>query len=92
MSLPPQQLELFNRYFDAGKPVVALRTSCHGFQNWLEFDQTVLGCKYSGHYGKGAGLRVQRVIRFCVASTPRGLVAPPGCTRYSHRCSRLRRC
>ena len=49
--LPPEQLAKFRAYFDAGKPVVALRTSSHAFQNWLEFDDLVLGCNYTGHHG-----------------------------------------
>lgn len=58
-TLPEDQLNRFKRYFEAGKPVVALRTSCHGFQNWLEFDRIVLGCQYTGHYGKGQLTRVR---------------------------------
>jgi type 1 glutamine amidotransferase/nicotinamidase-related amidase len=56
--LPDAQLNRFKAYFDAGKPVVALRTSSHAFQNWLEFDQKVLGCHYHNHYGKGAAVHV----------------------------------
>jgi type 1 glutamine amidotransferase len=48
--LPTAQLQLFKDYFDSGKPVVAIRTSCHAFQNWLEFDKVVLGCNYNNHY------------------------------------------
>jgi type 1 glutamine amidotransferase len=48
--LPAPQLQLFKDYFDSGKPVVAIRTSCHAFQNWLEFDKVVLGCNYNNHY------------------------------------------
>ncbi|MGE5608550.1 MAG: ThuA domain-containing protein [Bacillota bacterium] len=58
-TFPDDQLNQFKRYFDAGKPVIALRTSCHGFQNWLEFDRIVLGCQYTGHYGKGQLTRVR---------------------------------
>jgi type 1 glutamine amidotransferase/nicotinamidase-related amidase len=56
--LPADQLKAFQAYFDAGKPVVALRTSCHAFQNWLEFDRTVLGCHYNNHYGPGGDMTV----------------------------------
>jgi type 1 glutamine amidotransferase len=48
--LPASQLQQFKDYFDSGKPVVAIRTSCHAFQNWLEFDKVVLGCNYNNHY------------------------------------------
>jgi type 1 glutamine amidotransferase/nicotinamidase-related amidase len=48
--LPPEQLKAFVDYFDAGRPVVGIRTACHSFQNWLAFDSTVLGCHYNNHY------------------------------------------
>jgi type 1 glutamine amidotransferase len=48
--LSEAQLKAFQTYFDSGKPVVAIRTSCHAFQNWLEFDKVVLGCNYNNHY------------------------------------------
>ena len=51
--LGEDQLDRFRRYFESGKPVVALRTSSHAFQNWPEFDDTVLGCNYTGHHGNG---------------------------------------
>ena len=57
-TLPDEQLARFRKYFDSGKPVVALRTSSHAFQNWPEFDDTVLGCNYTGHHGKGAATKV----------------------------------
>jgi type 1 glutamine amidotransferase len=49
--LPPEQLDKLKAYFNAGKPLLAIRTSSHGFQNWLEFDRTVLGATYGNHYG-----------------------------------------
>jgi type 1 glutamine amidotransferase/nicotinamidase-related amidase len=52
-TLPEEQLKKFQAYFEAGKPVVALRTSCHAFQNWLAFDGEVLGCHYANHYSNG---------------------------------------
>ena len=57
-TLPDAQLDRFKRYFAAGRPVVALRTSSHAIQNWLEFDDVVLGCNYTGHHGKGTTTRV----------------------------------
>lgn len=53
-TLPADQLNHFKQYFASGKPAVALRTSCHAFQNWLEFDRQVLSCHYTGHFGKDA--------------------------------------
>lgn len=49
--LPAEQLAMFKKWFEAGKPVVAIRTSSHAFQNWLEFDKLVLGGNYQGHHG-----------------------------------------
>ena len=50
-TLPDEQLNRFKAYFDSGRPVVALRTSTHAFQNWSDFDRTVLGGYYQNHYG-----------------------------------------
>ena len=50
--LPANELRLFQEYFDRGGHVIALRTSSHAFQNWLEFDHLVLGGNYHGHYGR----------------------------------------
>jgi type 1 glutamine amidotransferase len=52
-TLPDDQLNRFKKYFDSGKPVVAVRTASHAFQNWLEFDKVVLGCNYGRHHGTG---------------------------------------
>ena len=38
------------KYVNSGKPLVALRTSSHGFQAWPEFDKEVLGGNYSMHF------------------------------------------
>lgn len=50
-TLPAAQLQAVREYLNRGKPLVALRTTSHAFQNWLEFDPLVLGGHYSGHYG-----------------------------------------
>jgi len=47
------QLDAVKRYLDGGRPFVGVRTASHGFQNWLEFDQRVMGGDYQNHYGKG---------------------------------------
>ena len=57
-TLPPEQLAVFQKWCAAGKPVVAMRTASHGFQNWLEFDHDVLGGHYANHYGKGPPTKV----------------------------------
>ncbi len=53
MEPPPKQLEKIKAYCRAGKPVIALRTASHAFQNWLAFDREVLGGDYQNHYGEG---------------------------------------
>lgn len=50
-TLPDDQLAKFKTWFASGKPTLAIRTTSHGFQNWLEFDRTVLGATYGNHYG-----------------------------------------
>jgi len=49
LTIEGEQLEYVKQYVNSGKPIIALRNSSHGFQNWLEFDQTVLGGNYHGH-------------------------------------------
>ena len=49
--LPAPQLGQIKKYVNSGKPLVALRTSLHGFQNWDEFGSEVLGARWQFHYG-----------------------------------------
>lgn len=56
LRLEGESLERIKAYCRAGKPVVAVRTASHGFQNWLEFDKEVLGGNYQGHYDEGLTL------------------------------------
>jgi type 1 glutamine amidotransferase len=51
MTLPESELDEIRKFLKAGKPLVALRTSSHAFENWKEFDQEVLGGNYQGHHG-----------------------------------------
>ncbi len=61
-TLPDDQLKKFKAWFEAGKPIVAIRTTSHGFQNWLEFDRIVLGATYGNHYGgKSKGTQISFV-------------------------------
>ena len=48
-----EELNRIRRYCAQGKPVVAIRTASHGFQNWLTFDQEVLGGNYNMHWDHG---------------------------------------
>ena len=50
-TLPPEQIDRVRAYLAKGKPLVAIRTSSHAFENWPEFDGEVLGCAYQGHHG-----------------------------------------
>jgi len=49
-----EQLERVKRYCQSGRPIVAVRTASHAFQNWLALDKEVLGGDYQGHYGNTA--------------------------------------
>lgn len=46
-------LDRVKQYCESGKPIVAVRTASHGFQNWLEFDKEILGGNYRGHFREG---------------------------------------
>lgn len=50
MTLPDEQLNRIKNYLDAGKPLIALRTSGHAFEHWQEFDREVLGGNYQNRY------------------------------------------
>ena len=61
LALEKSQLNLIKGYINSGKPIIAIRTVTHGFslrkntegpkgtEQWPNFDQEILGCKYSGH-------------------------------------------
>jgi nicotinamidase-related amidase/type 1 glutamine amidotransferase len=53
LTISGEDLERVKRYCQAGRPVVAVRTASHGFQNWLALDKEVLGGNYHGHFGAG---------------------------------------
>ena len=52
MKLEGEQLAQFQKYVTSGRPIVAVRTASHAVQTWLEFDKTILGGNYDGHYDK----------------------------------------
>jgi type 1 glutamine amidotransferase len=58
-TLPDAQLEKFKKYLARGKPLLALRTSSHAFQNWPTFDRDVLGCTYGAHTANDLMLAVR---------------------------------
>ena len=53
MTIDGEQLDRIKKYCAAGRPIVAVRTASHAFQNWLALDKQVLGGNYTGHYGSG---------------------------------------
>jgi putative membrane-bound dehydrogenase-like protein len=53
LKITGEQLDRIKKYATSGKPIVAIRTASHGFQNWLEMDAEVLGGNYKGHFGAG---------------------------------------
>ena len=60
LSLPAEQRAHFHRYFDSGKPLVALRTANHGFIDLgyelngksVRFGEDVLGGSFKKHHGR----------------------------------------
>jgi type 1 glutamine amidotransferase/rhodanese-related sulfurtransferase len=50
MTLPESELKIIQDYLRSGHPLLGLRTTCHAFQNWKEFDHEVLGGNYQDHY------------------------------------------
>jgi putative membrane-bound dehydrogenase-like protein len=61
LKITGEQLERVKKYCSSGKPLVAVRTASHGFQNWLDFDHDVLGGNYRNHYGAGAKTQISIV-------------------------------
>jgi len=67
-ALPGDQMALLRQYLNAGKPLVALRTSSHAFavrgtapagmEQWVTFDPDVLGGNYHGHAANALGTDV----------------------------------
>lgn len=58
-TLNPQNLAILKRFFESGKGFVALRSTSHGWENWKDFDQAVLGAKYGGPGGNNFGNATQ---------------------------------
>jgi putative membrane-bound dehydrogenase-like protein len=53
LTISGEQMERVKKYCKSGKPIVAVRTASHAFQNWLDLDKEVLGGNYKNHYGAG---------------------------------------
>src|SRR5262249_33247299 len=61
LTIKGEQLDRIKKYCTSGKPIVAVRTASHAFQNWLAFDKEVLGGDYQNHYGDKAKTKVRIV-------------------------------
>ncbi len=59
LKITGEQLERIKKYATSGKPIVAIRTASHGFQNWLAMDKEVFGGDYGNHYGAGPKCEVK---------------------------------
>lgn len=73
-TLPAAQMKLIQDYLNAGKPLVAVRTSSHGFAlskgkpaegyvEWKDFDKEVLGGEYAGDFGNKTPTDVTTQLR-----------------------------
>jgi type 1 glutamine amidotransferase len=58
LKIDGEQLQRIRHYVASGKPVVAVRTASHGFENWPEFDRDVLGGDYQRHFPEGPVTKV----------------------------------
>src|SRR5439155_23973582 len=61
LTISGEQLARIPKYCRSGKPIVALRTASHAFQNWLALDKEILGGNYKNHYGAGPSVQVEIV-------------------------------
>jgi putative membrane-bound dehydrogenase-like protein len=64
LTITGEQLERVQKYCRSGKPIVAVRTASHAFQNWLALDKEILGGHYQGHYPAGPITQVALVDQF----------------------------
>jgi type 1 glutamine amidotransferase len=68
-ALPEKEMNALKKYLDSGKPLIALRTSCHAFDTkgkhpaghveWAKFDPEVLGGNYHNHHPEGPTTTVE---------------------------------
>lgn len=62
-TLNPQNLAILKQFFASGKGFVALRSTSHGWENWKDFDQEILGAKYGGPGGGNFGLATKLTMK-----------------------------
>jgi putative membrane-bound dehydrogenase-like protein len=63
LTIKGEQLDRIKKYCTSGKPVVAVRTASHAFQNWLALDKEVFGGDYQNHYSDKLKTKVKIVER-----------------------------
>src|SRR5262249_38813790 len=63
LTISGEQLERVKRYCRSGKPLVAVRTASHAFQNWLALDKEILGGNYQNHYPAGPSCKIEVVAK-----------------------------
>jgi putative heme-binding domain-containing protein len=61
LTIKGEQLERIKKYCTSGKPIVAIRTASHAFQNWLALDKEVFGGDYQNHYSDKLKTKVEIV-------------------------------
>lgn len=59
LTIGGDQLARVKKYAESGRPIVALRTASHGFQNYSEFDAQILGGHYQNHRSNDLTTRVK---------------------------------
>ena len=78
MNLPDKQMQYLHDYFDSGKPLIALRTSNHGFQGGKRYEKNgkvvslgeMLGGRFMGHHGGWHREATQGIIEPAAKSHP----------------------
>ena len=61
MTLPEEELKVFQDYVASGRPLIGIRTASHAFENWTEFDADVLKGNYQKHHGNNLKTTVKVV-------------------------------
>jgi type 1 glutamine amidotransferase len=86
--LPKDQLELIREFVASKKAIIGIRTASHAFaatkgaklpeglSEWTNFDEEVLGCKYTGHHSNKVPTVITLPPRDKSHPIDRGLIAP----------------
>lgn len=82
LKIDGEPLARVKKYVEAGRPIVALRTASHGFQNFLEMDKLVFGGNYQGHFPNGP-VTTARAVAGAEKHPVLNGVATPFTSKYS---------